>query len=225
MFGANTVMPGRHHRLVLRVEGRSLLGLRAAVQAEHRRARPDPTARPVQPAGQRQAVPAEEELQRRHHQVGGRQGRHVGRAGPGHAGDVEAPQLARSPRSLDADQRGRPVPTEQRAADHQPVQVGHRTRDPGEGVQQLDLAAAAGGVPDQQQPPSGIVGVQSLELGVLPGAPARRTRPPNRRARSASPPTGGAAGPRRWPGTRPSARRRPRGEGRMIARSVEPRSG
>ena len=68
---------GGDHRLVLRVEGRPLLRLRPAVQAEHRRAGSGLAGHAVEPAGQRQAVAAEEVLQGGHDQrpVGQRRAR------------------------------------------------------------------------------------------------------------------------------------------------------
>jgi hypothetical protein len=94
---------------------------------------------------------------------------------------------------------------------------------PVRGVQQRDLAAAAGGVPDQQQQVAGVVGVQALQLarrhagvedtGVA--APAGRAERDGDGLAAGAARVGGQVGDQPVP---------VRG-GRMIARSVEPRSG
>ena len=160
--------PGRGQGLVQRVEGRTLLGLGAAVQAEHGRAGTDRAGRPVEPAGQGQAVAPVQELQRRRTSrrvdAGGvavasdhvrvatsRRHSSRGRSGPSTAiSAVEPSRLSSIPLTTEP---GRPSTTS--AA---PVQASTSSSS----------RAAAGDVPDQEQTVAGVVGVQALELGVRP---------------------------------------------------------
>ena len=163
--------PGRRQRLVLRVEHRPLLRLRAAVQAQHRR-RPSAAGAPVQPAGQRQPVPAGEPLQ----------GRHDERA-VGHLRALGDPRPARGCAvSRCHSSRGRSGPSTPRITDDPSREsTGVVATSPGSpeigvdrprrGVEQLELAGA-GHVPDQQQQPAGVVGVHPLEVGVVAGGQA-----------------------------------------------------
>ncbi len=167
---------GRGQRLVLRVEGRPLLRLRAAVQAQRRRRRSASGARYSQPVSGSPSRPGEP-LQRRHHQRAVGHLRAVGHPVPGVRAGVEVPQLARPLRPLDAEDHARPVAGEHRRGGDQAGQAGDRRGRPGRGVEQLDLAGARH-VPDQQQEPAGVVGVHPLEVGVVPGGEGPRLAAP-----------------------------------------------
>jgi hypothetical protein len=183
---------------VLGVERRALLGLGAAVQAHHSRAgRRRPGRVPprvasrvtslvarrvagqgtVEPPGQCQPVPPGERLERGHQQRLPGQPGHPGEACPLPAGGVEAPQLAGPGRPLHRDHDGAPVTGQHRAAGDVAGQAGHLHPLVGASVEQLQLAAP-GDVPDQQQQPARVVGVQPLQLGVLAGGEDTALPPP-----------------------------------------------